>query len=291
MRKCILTAAVLLLGAAVIQAGPPGGGSGPYTRLDPKKLTDTLRWLQMNELLGQVLGQQPATAAAATGGDLALAEEKVRLADKAGSAADRDRLLKEALEIYRKIGEEKPKNEADRWNRVFEARLRLIDAARTMAEPAAIRLMYLQGAEEDRKTVVALTDEAIKVLRDLKKAVDDKLMDYRQSSDKSDYVVYLRPASQVKGRIDAAGAYLRLYRGMALPAESPERKTLLNQLISSLAEYTKIDKIDDDDFDYRACLLTGIALRELGQHDQAAKMLGAAVSEKAPAEVRLQAMF
>jgi hypothetical protein len=289
MHKGIIATVLLLQAAAAFGAQDAPARLGPYGRLDPKKLSDTLRSLQMTELLQEVLGSQPASAAAATGGDLAVADQKVQLAQKTADPVEKDRLMKEAVDTYRKIGAEKPRTEDDRWSRTFEARMRLVDVFRSAVEPLAIRLMYLQGAEEDRKMVVAMTEEPVKVLRDLKREVDDTVMDYRQATDKKNFVVYQRSASTMKERIDGVGAYMRLYRGLALPETASERKTLLNEVVSALSPYAEGD--DESEGKYRASLLIGMAMRELGQHDQAAAKLAQAASEKAPAEVRLQAMF
>ncbi|HUT61678.1 MAG TPA: hypothetical protein VNA25_27890 [Phycisphaerae bacterium] len=299
-----LAAALVLLAGAACACGQPTGRQGAYRRLDPTRLTETLRSLGMTELMDAHIKQHIANGRPAVRpGDLAaLAEQKISDAKASPDPAERAKLLQEAIEHYQTLAKREeqqiPKakagieREEHRW-KWYEARLRVAEIYRILVEPIGLRLMYLQGAQEDRRHIAQLTAEPVRIVEDLRREIQNTMMEYRARPDKGPLVVFTLRHQVAFAKLDEASAYLKLYRGMALseeiPAEAGQRKTVLNEVVTDAGKHLQAP--DGSGVQHSAYLLMGMAMRELKQHDQAADALGKASGEKAPPVVRLQAMF
>lgn len=263
----------------------PTAQSNAYDSLDPSVLSAALRELQMWEVhdyLTDQLGAGGESVAAA----LVKAEALIDKAIVKGTAlAERRSLLNQAITALRQIVVSTANPPDDKaLLKHLEYKLKLAaTAGGTRAEPYALRLAYLQGSEQDRRDVVRLTARASSLMIELESEVSDLLVEWR--SDLEKLVTAVPPLRQLHGRILYQGAWVYLYRGMALPKGSEKRQFL------AMAQTAARKCVQIGQRPYRSRLVQGIAARELGQHRDADKHLVGLNAAGVPRDVWIQAMF
>jgi tetratricopeptide (TPR) repeat protein len=129
-------------------------------------------------------------------------------------------------------------------------------------------------------------DDIDYVSRDMR----DTVRDWRGNSIK--LVTVVPTLEQMIEQLRYKNAWVKLYRGMALPDDEErrmERRNLLSDAVVSVETYTQ--GANEFGVKYNALLLSGMATRELGAWPQALKYYEQALVQQAPAAVQLQARF
>jgi len=257
---------------------------GAYSHMEAGKLSEQLSAMGMFELL---------EAYAVELGDAEVAEKALvrgKMARVSGggiTAGERERLIDEAIFTLRRLCERaKPAEDADLLEE-FRLRLQLIEAQGIVkARPLAVRLMYLQAGQGDRVELAKLTSPMVGQSEDLARSLDDALIDWR--ADLTKLVTILPELDSLAQQLRYKSAWVRFYYAMTLPV-GDEKTRLLDKVISDVHVFASGD--EGTQVKYWAALLTGMATRELGQHQVADRLLQAVASSKASSAVRLQAMF
>jgi len=283
---------VFLLAATL---GWVGGGlraaveASPYESLDESRLAKALKDLGMTELLDELVRRK------AGAGDISakalLAQSRIAAALRAKDQQTRDRLLDEALKIQDELIAA-TKNAVNDFDVLRHLRFRLDRAVTegiTKVEPYADRLLYFQERPGDVQAVEKLTGSALRQINRVTTLASLRLDDWGGDPE--------RIVTGAVGRLEELlrearyrGAWIRLYRGMALPPGSPERAGLLRQAIVDVDEFANAED-NSSGVKFPSLLLSGMAARELGEWDAARSFLKRAGDASADPLVRLKALF
>ena len=294
IRKGCLAAAVLLLVTGLCRA-QGSARSSAYDSLEPMALSETLSSFGMGELLEAFVREKQSTGEGDSVEFLSLlADSRISQARAAEDTVRRERLFDSAVQELRKILDKLGEgNKPETVKKRFEYQLKLADTmGRVRIQPYVDGLIFLAAAEEDRKTVIATTAEAAKILRTLRREVQDTKRQW--SRDNRIWIVYGWELEKFEALMEWQGAIIALYRAMALheeiAQERGEKQTLLNQVIASLRRFLKGDDVVQQPEPW-AFLFTGRALRELRDHKPAAEMLQKAAEPDMPPRIRYEALF
>lgn len=213
---------VLLSGFSVVVHG------GPYDRLDNDKLGRTLRQMQMNALLAALAEQT---------GDFTLRIEAIMSQANAVGKTDearRDKLLADAGELVlaqaKKYGEEIKKygrgddKYEDATINYYKTYLQYFNI--TVAQRGGLcfsRIEYLIGSEEDRKKLLALTNQAGTVLSKQYRKLKNIIKRSRTSAVLMSYLVPELEKIQLAYRFQEAR--ILFYNAMVQPATAQETVT------------------------------------------------------------------
>lgn len=287
-----------VLAAAVVPAAAqdePQGGA--YERLDPNVLARRLSEFGMQELLETFVTELGAEADSVESWSL-LAQMRVAQANNVGDPDEKVRLLTEATNLFEKVvdGLGRPESDDDRME-MYRAMLQWGDAgALQRAEPAAQRLLMLQGGPADREAVREYTGDLLAMLTNVAMDIEVQLQDWRQEPVK--LVTVVPELENLETTLRYKLSWIRFYRAVALPAGA-EKAQLLADAMGGMYSYTR----ESADLGIRqyALLLTGTAMRERalavpaegeGYRRQATEMLTTLVNlDGADAYVRFQGLF
>lgn len=281
---------VLAIAAAVLTASAtsPAAQKPPsaYQRLDQKKLAQKLSAMGMFELLEGCAEQMTDPDSAR----YVLAQGKIaRVA--AGSLSDQQRkkLLDDAVDLLSQLqaattGATDPKEVLHHCRIVLE----LVKAEGLLRpKPHALRLMYLQGGDADRRELIDMTETVMPRLAKLLAEIDETLTEWRMDMTKLVTVVPDLEALQQDARYKSAWA--GFYRGLAMD-DGPDKQRLLMASAAIARKFAAGD--ESSTVKHWSQLLAGMCIRELkGAHGQAARQLAAADVPTAAPPVRLQARF
>ncbi|MBL7133223.1 MAG: hypothetical protein ISS78_03930 [Phycisphaerae bacterium] len=280
-----LAAWIVLCAVAAPGQDKPKAPHSAYDSLDPSVLSAALRELQMREVNAYLLDQLERSGDPITVRVLK-AEDLIHNATLVGVALDQRReLLNQAIALLRQVvaGTANPPDDKALIKHL-EYKLKLAATAGLIrAEPYALRLAYLQGAEQDRRDVISLTAKASNLMIELENETNDLLVEWRADLEK--LVTIVPPLRQLHSRVLYQAAWVYLYRGLALPL-GPDKKQFLAmaQIAGSKSRRTGRNP-------YRSRLVQGIAGRALGRHGDADKHLSGLNTANVPTDVRIQAMF
>lgn len=280
-----LAAWVVLCAVSAPGQDKPKAPRSAYDSLDPSVLSAALQELQMREVNDYLLDQL-GRGGESTVVTLLKAEALIGKAIIEGTAlAERRRVLNQAINFLRQVvaGTANPPDDKALVKHL-EYRLRLAATAGLIrAEPYALRLAYLQGAEQDRRDVISLTARASNLMIELENETNDLLVEWRADLEK--LVTIVPPLRQLHGRVLYQAAWVYLYRGLALP-HGPDKKQFL-----AMAQIAGSKCRQTGRHPYRSRLVQGIAARALGRHSDADKHLSGLNMANVPTDVRIQAMF
>jgi len=182
---------------------------------------------------------------------------------------------------------DRPETTAEQRLEIFRLNLLKAEAIGFLRPRASqMRLRYLQGTEEDRKTVGASAEEAGRLLEDLTARIDAVLVQWRR-----DYKLLATVVPELEDLREAVGdklAWTAYYRVLGCGREA-ERLRWLRQAIDQAGLLIR----DGRDTSERGglLLLRGMAQRQAGQFDAATEDLLAAAEPNAPLDLRADAVF
>ena len=267
------------------------GGSGPasaYERLDESRLAARLKDLQMAELLDALLKQ--SSSVERLEGLYLRSQAKIAAARSAKAEARRNALLDEAIAIQDQLVDQTTSAKgADELLRHYRYTLdRIVTEGITKTHGYVERLEYFLARPEDAGEVDKLTKSALGLLNRLLGRAEMTRDDWA-GDDEQLVTGNIWRLEELLKEANYRGAWIRLYRGVVLPRNDPERGMLLHRAIEAVAEFANADD-NTSGVKFTALLLSGMAARELGEwHNTAAFLKRAADKEAGP--LRLKAMF
>ncbi len=251
-----------------------------YSQLDPTELAQTLSGLEMSELLN---------ALAEKADPRVMAESLVAKANQPDlSLSHRNKLLEDAAEYLKQSLESMPQSdEPKKLLERYRLRLRIANVLGILrCEPYALRLLYLQGGQEDRRMLREMTKEPISQITMLKQDLEWQMPEWQ--GDLVKLAVIVPQAEDLLKNIKYKAGWLYLYRALAL--SDKQRKTTMAQ-----AAATAVDEFarggEESGVKYWSLLISGIASRIAQNHQEANQYLSQAAGKKAQTPVRIQAMF
>ena len=300
-QKTAAAALAVLLGLSPdVGAAAPAPKRSPrsaYDRLSGTKLAAALSSLGMNELMTQ-LTKETGGSSGGGGGDIneKVARNTIKAAKAQRDLARREALLTEAIARLRvavKAREAQaaaaagPLAKAQATIKRMQAELLLaVTQALTRGEPYANKLLFLQGAEADRKALVAAAGEAAATVRKLGEEIEDKKRDWRR--DMRIWIVVARQVGGLEDEINYRAGWIRFYHGMAAKNTKAGRSDL--RAVEGLVEvFTSGSR--GQDVKQQSELLIARSLRESGAHEVAATMLSKVISGRGAADLRVDARF
>jgi len=258
-----LAGAMVLVGAAPRRAGAPGAGSRP------KRLARALGRLNMDELLRRLVFEARGSLApelarlAMTDLQAGLAEEAVACARRAQDQQVRDALMDEAIGLYDGVIAA-TRGAGDHPGRLRHERFRLARLRAEgliKAEPYVERIQYFLARDGDRRALERLTGDA---MRGLDRACDR--LDTLAGTWRDDHEAIVTGAADAVEALAAEAhyraAHIRLYRALALPTGSRQRRALLTQAVRDAREFISGD-FADRGVTNEALLLAGMATAAL----------------------------
>ena len=276
------------------QSGQARRRKSPYSSLPQTKLADSLSKLGMTELMSELM--KSGDPGGAGGVRIIAARALISAAKAAKDPAERDAKLDEAIALLKaaiKVQEvdiaaaDSPTKTAQATIRKMQTQLLMtVTQALTRGEPYANKLLFLQGAEADRKALAAATEGACKIGRDLAADIEDLKLDWRR--DMRTWIAVSRKISVLEAEAKYRLAWIRFYHGMATRDTKAGRADL--RAVEPLVE-PFIDGSRGAAVQQQSELLLARAHRELGLHDAAEKMLAKVISGGGSASVRMDAQF
>ncbi len=258
---------------------------GAYARMDGMALAEKLAEMGMFELLEAHSAGLSDPAAAR----YMLVKGKIARAKAPGlSTKQRNRLLDDARLAMDKMSASGSLPDDPRQVLAFyRMNLELTEAmglGRT--KPYALRLMYLQGGQADRAKLDELTGRALPRFDELARELSYAAEDWR--SDPKKLITVLGDLETMQESLEYKSAWVRFYRGMALP-EGPKRRGMLNSALARAEKFATGDEASG--VKHWSTLLMAMTLRELGDHIEAGKLLDLVVAAKSGPAITVQAMF
>lgn len=287
-----VVAGMFWLGSPAKLSGQEAGGKSgsAYDKLDEGQLARALQSFGMTELLEALAKSTPAKIED-VGRASVLIQAKLGEVSTASQPADKQRLLKEVLQLQEQAVEA-TKKATDHKELYRHYRLtleRVVTEGITMVDPYAERVFYLQSRPQDYATILELTGPAIKIL--------DRLVDAMQRmhegfSEDDRYMVDGTATAMEELMAEARyrGAWVRLYRALAMDKGTAEREGLLRQVISDVAEFANAED-NSSGVKHMSLLMSGMAERELGELDKARTLLERANNKEAGERWQLRALF
>ncbi|MCE5328336.1 MAG: tetratricopeptide repeat protein [Planctomycetaceae bacterium] len=161
-------------------------------------------------------------------------------------------------------------------------KLAMISGLNRVQTPYGLNMIFLRGTDEDRRMIVVLTRNAAPLIVDLQ----DQLRDMINNCTTLEDNLEKGKIEELRNEVLRMGMWILLYRGLALPENSPERALYLTKAQAAGSQCAK-SGIDM----YRGLLVEGTAAGALGQTDRAIKLLRQVDDNDAPAAPRIQALF
>jgi len=215
-------AAVVIVALAVLSRPASAQNitmASAYEQLSTSKLIKQLSMLGMTDLLRAIEDEIPAddesVSALATRGRV-----RMGLANAMDRPEDQGKMMDEAIVLLRKAS-----NKAETQDNIGPAEL--IEMYRIMLElatamgrhrienPNVLRLRMLLGSEDDRKTILKYTKEAVILGDYLEDKIARKLVDWQITIEI--YVMYGPTLEDLQQEMKYNIAWVRLHRAMALP--------------------------------------------------------------------------
>lgn len=264
-------AAVVILALAVL-SGPASAQkikmASAYEQLSISKLIRQLSMLGMTDLLRAIEDEIPAdddsVNALATRGRV-----RMGLANAMARPEDQGKMMDEAIVLLRKAsnkaetqGDMGPAEQIEMYRIMLELATAL--GRYRIDKPHVLRLRMLLGSEDDRKTILKYTKEAVMLGDYLEDKIARKLVDWQTTIEI--YVMYGPTLEDLQLEMRYNIAWVRLHRAMALPPGG-ERSQLCRNVISGMKEFR-----NDPDSGVMGWALyaTGVAQRLIGdQHAEA----------------------
>ena len=251
----------------------------------PKKLAEQLSAMGMVELLDAYQNQldDPDTARY-----LLVHSKIIRSVGADLSMEDRIKLLDEVTAVleqldHRSEDTSQPQELLEHFRITFE----LIEAiALRSAGSYAVRLMYLQGGQAERRMLIALIGKIATPLAKLERRMDRTIEDWR--ADLMKLVTVYPELETLRDVVRYKSAWIRFYNAIAIP-DGSEKDTLLRIALSDAEKFTRSD--NDPAVLYWAQLLMGMCSRELKDHHNAGEQLKGVFNSNAKVEMRVQAFF
>ncbi|MCK4625441.1 MAG: hypothetical protein KAV00_09040, partial [Phycisphaerae bacterium] len=259
-----------------------------YEKLDQTKLAQTLRAFGMNELLVELVksgsGSDMKSAAI-------LVQAKIAAAANAKDQAGRDKLLNEAIAQLDKLiaATAKATDDKTKLQHYSFTLDRAVTEGSTKTAPYIEHLMSFQTKPGDTETVAKLTKSAVGILDRLTDQLGLLHEDWDEDDEKLITGVIWKLESLIE-EVRYRGAWIRMYRAMALEGDSDERAMLLQQAISDVGGFA-IAKDNSKGVKFYSLLLSGMCTRMLGEWHNAGSFLKRAADKDASAGVRLKAWF
>ena len=306
MCRChrIVTVSVVagLLLAVAGQTGLAQPSSQPtsslYGNLDLQDMAKALRDRGMHELQTAFVGTISLDKKSVTARAMA-AEDMISQAARQGIPEDkRQELLTKAGNLYREIVtlhektvEQTPeKDRGIKKLQHFKYRYRLAEVIGIIpCESHALKLLYLQGGQEDRDIIKDRCKEAAELLDDLNSQIETAIQDWRTNM--KDLVGLVPEGEQVQMMVRYKSSWVFFYSAMAMPKTKKsleERTYRLEQAITGVQKWAAGGV--DSGVKFWSLLLWGMSCRELAQHTEAGRHLAAVVAGKNVAgEIRVRA--
>ncbi|MDP7636027.1 MAG: hypothetical protein QF577_00615 [Phycisphaerae bacterium] len=297
-RGAAIVSAVLVcvLGGQVFAQDSRGSA---YDKLDAAQLAQMLREMDMIELLDQ-LGAELGGGAVDTSEKLSLAIElKIARAQKILDPDARLKAMEEVIALLSGAIEQaekaprpgKPEAAAAAVFAEYRMKFRLADTmGREAVEPHAQKVLYLQDNDRDRKIILEKTKQAAELLGYLRSDLKEDIRKWRDIL--RFWVVDGAEVQRFQRRVRYMSAWTYLYRAMVLSADErrqkEERDELLEEALFSLQPFTKGGP-DVGPEQYWSLWLSALANRELGEYDEAARLLAPANYTSAGNELRIKA--
>jgi len=280
------TAALVLPAAARAQSDD---GKSAYDELDTRKLAEKLSQMGMNELLDALIERERSGAADPLDVQKLRAEALIGRG-RSAAVGERDDLLRRAAPLMEEIVKSlKGDSQPERVLEYYSYKLRLAQLWGVwMTEPYAQRLIFLTGGASDRQRVIELTSRALPLLDELRVEIPDTLETWR--GDMKMLVVEVPELEDFRRLTAYRGAWIRFYRGLALPEGDDDRRRLLREAILAVAPFVSGETATG--VKHWSQLLTGMARMERHDHDGAEEMFRLVASpDVKDVSLRLQAMF
>ena len=302
MCRCHRIVAVAAV-AGLLLAGAPQTGlaqpeSGLYGSLDPKEMAKALRDRGMHELQSAFVGTIRIGKDSVTAMVMA-AEDMISQAGRAGIAEqEQEELHTKAGDLYRKVVSVHEKvvestPERDRGLKrlqQFKYRYRLAEVIGVIpCESRALKLLNLQGGDEDRTFIKGRCKEAADMLDGLNSQIETAIQDWRANM--KTLVSLVPEAEQLQMMVRYKSSWVFFYSAMAMPKteKSKEERTFwLEQAITNVQKWAAGEA--DSGVKYWSLLLWGMSCRELAQHIEAERHLAAAIAgKKVEGEIKVRA--
>ena len=281
--------AVLVVSLLVATSAPLPAQQSAYDQLDETVLSKTLRELQMTELLNALVSQPgKGNVVSLTNAAQAKIAEALAQTDQ----DKRDKALDEAIAMQDRIVEatkaaRDPKDMLVHFRATLE---RVMLEGGTKVDPYFKRLSYFQGKLDDPAKILQFTKTPIELLIKLQGRIQIAHDNWQGNEDALIYG-HLDKLTELQLEARYRGAWLRFYRGFALPAGDKQRENLLRQAIGDVGDFAN-DQDNETGVKFDSISLSGLASRELGEFDNArgffARLVGTAEVAK---EAQLKALF
>jgi len=280
--------------AGVSQAEQDAAGErSAYERLDPETLIETLADMGMTELLRKATEES-------NGGEVFLAKGLVAQANRTQDPVEKARLLDQAVATYEKAIGNLPRPDTDeQLLRFYRLQLALGEAGALLrSEAPAQRLLFLQGGSEDRKAILAYTEDLVPMVAEMSLDMEDLLQDWRQ--DIRRLVTVVPELEELHKVVQYKLTWMRFYRALALEP-GRQKLQLLADALAGIAGYAAEDA--EESMRLIAMQLSGMIVRERASsmqdptaradsHERAARFQAAVVgSSSAAGGLAVQAMF
>ncbi len=293
MTSLAALAAMAVLAATACQATAQGARKSAYdTSIDTDRLVQTLDSLGMTELQDELYRELQAAGGGGAEMLMGAARRKIAAAKAQHTPLRRNALLDEAVAILRKAVAKYTSDAKAASDETARARttikrwraelLMAVTDALTRGEPYANKLLFLQGAQADRKALAAATATAAIGVRDLTTEIEDMIPEWR-----GNMRIWIVVAGEVKGLFNETkyrAAWIRLYHGMAAAKQADLRaaRNLGEEFLSPRFNAAIRNP---------ALLLVARALREAGEHAGAARMLTRLLAARVDASGKINAHF
>ncbi|MCD4698979.1 MAG: hypothetical protein K8R91_00185 [Phycisphaerae bacterium] len=259
-----------------------------YEELDQSRLAERLRAFGMNELLESLVrsGKSADTKSIAI-----LVQARISAAVKARDQAESDKLLDGAIVLLDKLikataGAEDDQAKLQHYRFMLD---RIVVEGTTRTAPYIERLSYFQARPGDGETVARLTQSAITLLGRLIAKLET-LHEKWAGDDERMVTGVLWRLEEFIQEVRYRGAWIRMYRAMAIPPDSDERAMHLKQAITNVAEFAGAED-NSSGAKFYSLLLSGMCARMMGEWHNASGFLQSAADRNASAGIRLRAYF
>ena len=266
----------------------------PYSSLPQTELADSLSKLGMTELMSELMKSGDPGGAADV--RVTAARALIRVAKVVKDPAEREAKLDEAIALLRAavkaqdvdiVAAASPTKTAQATIKKMQTQLFMaVTQALTRGEPYANKLLFLQGAEADRKALDAATAGAAGIVRNLGDDIEELKINWRR--DMRIWIVVARTVGGLEAEAKYRAGWIRFYHGMAARGTKVGRADL--RAVEGLVEIFT-DGSQGVMIQQQSELLIARSLRELGRHDVAAKWLEKVISGKGSADLHVDAEF
>jgi hypothetical protein len=238
---------------------------------DVARLAETLSGLGMHELLGQLVVDNQG----ALGIRRIDAEARITRATDSTDPDERTRLLEEAVELLEKeLSELGAASTPEARITRFRLLLKLaVTQGLVQGEPHGARLLLLHGSPADRIALASASEKASGYMDRLLSGLRDAGARWRGNM--RVWMVHGAELESLRDEATYRSGWIGLYRALSLP-EGSQRTRQFRLVLDAVADFS-----DEGPRVLRAqsLFLSGIALRELGQHRAAGNVLREAAAQ------------